>query len=144
MKNLNKIKLLFLCVFINYNALSQSNGTYPKVELIKGDTVVVFSIEQSKKLATINETKKSLEKINEIQVQELLVKDSIIGTQSIIISDLEKIKKNNEIIISEKNKLEQLYIEQNKILTTEVKKQKRYKWYAIITAATTTFFWISK
>lgn len=144
MKNLNKIILLFLCVFVNYNAFSQSNGIYPKVEVINGDTVVVFSIEQSKKLAAINETKKSLEKMNEIQVQELIVKDSIIGTQSVIISDLENINKNNEVIISEKDKLELLHIEQNEILTNEVKTQKRYKWYAIITAITTSIFLVSK
>jgi len=144
MKNLNKIILLFLCVFINSNAFSQSNGIYPKVEVINADTVVVFSIEQSKKLAAINETKKSLEKMNEIQVQELIVKDSIIGTQSVIISDLEKINKNNQVIISEKDKLELLHIEQNKILTNEIKTQKRYKWYAILTAITTTIFLVSK
>jgi hypothetical protein len=138
MKNLNNKLFCFLCIFVSLNAFSQSNGTYPKIEVINEDTVIVFDIEQGKKLAIINETKKKLEQLNNLQGLELETKDSIINVQNEIIVKLEEVEKSNKIIIEEKNKIEQVYKEENKLYSDEIKKQKRYKWLAIISGITST------
>jgi len=138
MKNLNNKVFCFLCIFVSLNAFSQSNGTYPKFEVINEDTVIVFDIEQGKKLAIINETKKKLEQLNNLQGLELETKDSIINVQNEIIVKLEEVDKSNKIIIEEKNKIEQVYKEENKLYSDEIKKQKRYKWLAIISGITST------
>jgi hypothetical protein len=138
MKNLNNKLFCFLCIFVSLNAFSQSNGTYPKIEVINEDTVIVFDIEQGKKLAIINETKKKLEQLNNLQGLELETKDSIINVQNEIIVKLQEVDKSNKIIIEEKNKVEQVYKEENKLYSDEIKKQKRYKWLAIISGITST------
>lgn len=138
MKNLNNKLFCFLCIFVSLNAFSQSNGIYPKIEVINADTVIVFDIEQGKKLAIINETKKKLEQLNNLQSLELETKDSIINVQSDIIVKLEQVDKSNKVIIEEQNRLEQVYKDENKLYSEEIKKQKRYKWLAIISGITST------
>lgn len=146
MKNLTKIIVGVFCVFLTFNGLSQSKpNKYPHVQVIESDTVIIFDIDQGRKLALINESKKRLEQLNAIQLKELNEKDSIILNQNAIIVHDDKIKKSyNDIIIENKN-LQQLCQDEKKILLDEIKKQKRYKWYAIIGGITTTSLvtWLS-
>ena len=139
MKNSIKFVICVFCTLLTTTAFSQSNVTkYPKVEIIDVDTVIIFDLDQGRKLAIVNESKKRLEQLNEIQSKELLEKDTIISNQNAIIVNYEKIEKAYGAILVENKKLEQLCQDEKKILTDEIKQQKRYKWYAIFGGITTT------
>jgi hypothetical protein len=123
-----------------------NTSKYPSVQVIESDTVIIFDLEQGRKLAIINESKKHLEQLNEIQLKELSEKDSIIVNQNAIIVHGDKIQKAYNSIIIENKNLEQLCQDEKKILTDEIKKQKRYKWTAIISGITInlTTLWITQ
>jgi hypothetical protein len=145
MKNLIKFVTCVFCILLTSDAFSQVNTSkYPSVQVIESDTVIIFDLEQGRKLAIINESKKHLEQLNEIQLKELNEKDSIIINQNAIIVHDDKIKKAyNDIIVENKN-LEKLCQDEKIILDQEIKKQKRYKWTAIISGITVniTTLWI--
>jgi ASC-1-like (ASCH) protein len=137
MKNLIKFVICVFCVLLSCNAFSQVNASkYPKVEIIESDTVIIFDIDQGRKLAIINESKKRLEQLNEIQLKELNVKDSIIINQNAIIVHDDKIKKAYTDIIVENKNLEKLCQDEKSIQMQEIKKQKRHKWLAIVSGIT--------
>ena len=137
MKNLIKVVTCVFCLLLTSDAFSQvKTSKYPSVQVIESDTVIIFDLEQGRKLAIINESKKHLEQLNQIQLKELNEKDSIIINQNAIIVHDDKIKKAYSDIIIENKKLEQLCQDEKKILTDEIKKQKRYKWTAIISGIT--------
>lgn len=147
MKNLIKVITCVFCLLLTSDAFSQvKTSKYPSVQIIESDTVIIFNLEQGRKLAIINESKKHLEKLNDIQLKQLNEKDSIIINQNAIILHGDKIKMAYNDIIIEKNKLEQLCQDEKKILTQEIKKQKRYKWTAIISGITVNFtaLWITQ
>jgi hypothetical protein len=137
MKNLIKLITCVFCVLLTSNAFSQvKTSKYPSIQVIESDTVIIFDLEQGRKLAIINESKKHLEQLNEIQLKELNEKDSIIINQNAIIVQNDKIKKAyNDVIIENKN-LEKLCQDEKIILMQEINKQKRYKWTAIISGIT--------
>jgi hypothetical protein len=145
MKNLIKFVICVFCILLTSDAFSQvKTSKYPSVQIIESDTVIIFDLEQGRKLAIINESKKRLEQLNEIQLKELNEKDSIILNQNAIIVHDDKIKKAyNDIIVENKN-LEKLCQDEKTILNQEIKKQKRYKWTAIISGITVniTTLWI--
>lgn len=139
MKNSIKLVICVFCTYLSSTAFSQSNvNKYPKVEIIESDTVIVFDLDQGRKLAIINESKKRLEELNAIQNKELTEKDSIIYNQSVIVTKYVKIEKAYDAIIVENKNLEKLCQDEKIILTDEIKKQKRYKWYAIFGGITST------
>jgi hypothetical protein len=145
MKNLIKFVICVFCILLTSDAFSQvKTSKYPSIQVIESDTVIIFDLEQGRKLAIINESKKHLEQLNEIQLKELNEKDSIIINQNAIIVHDDKIKKAyNDIIVENKN-LEKLCQDEKIILDQEIKKQKRYKWTAIISGITVniTTLWI--
>jgi hypothetical protein len=145
MKNLIKIITCVFCILLTSNALSQvKTSKYPSVQVIESDTVVIFDLEQGRKLAIINESKKHLEQLNQIQLKELNEKDSIIINQNAIIVHDDRIKKAYSDIIVENKNLEKLCQDEKTILIEEIKKQKRYKLTAIISGITLNIFtvWI--
>jgi hypothetical protein len=123
-----------------------NTSKYPSVQVIESDTVIIFDLEQGRKLAIINESKKHLEQLNQIQLKELNEKDSIIVHQNAIIVHGDKIQNAYNAIIIENTNLEQLCQDEKKILSDEIKKQKRYKWTAIISGITInlTTLWITQ
>lgn len=145
MKNLIKCVICVFCILLTSDAFSQvKTSKYPSIQVIESDTVIIFDIDQGRKLAIINESKKRLEQLNEIQLKELNEKDSIIINQNAIIVHDDKIKKAYSDIIVENKKLEKLCQDEKSILMQEIKKQKRYKWTAIISGITVnlTTLWI--
>ena len=96
MKNSIKLVICVFCTYLSSTAFSQSNvNKYPKVEIIESDTVIVFDLDQGRKLAIINESKKRLEELNAIQNKELTEKDSIIYNQSVIVTKYVKIERKD-------------------------------------------------
>ena len=147
MKNLIKVITCVFCLLLTSDAFSQvKTSKYPSIQVIESDTVIIFDLEQGRKLAIINESKKHLEQLNEIQLKELNQKDSIIINQNAIIVHDDKIKKAYSDIIIENKKLEKLCQDEKSILMQEIKKQKRYKWTAIISGITLniTTLWITQ
>ena len=146
---LNSIVILFFYIFIGFNALSQqSQSKYPSVSVINTDTVLIFTIEQSKKLAIINEDRKRLKQLNEINEKQLSQKDSIIQMQYNQLVNFDKIKRKYDVIVVEKESMKKLCDSQSILFEKEIKKQNRQKWIAIISGvvsvATISYFYILK
>jgi len=147
MKNLNKYAIALYAVFFASLAFSQRNSTeYPSIELKGVDTVIVFKIEQGRKLAQQNEERKKLIKLNDIQNKELIQKDSVIVYQQNVIDNYILIEKAQKVIINEKSKQITMCDDEKVLIKDELKKQKRYKWTAIISGVTVNIFtiWITQ
>ena len=145
--NLNKHIALIYAVFIASLAFSQHNVLeYPSIELKGSDTVIMFKIEQGRKLALFNEERKKLIKLNDIQNKELIQKDSVIAYQQNVIDNYLLIEKAQMVIINEKSKQISMCDNQKVLINDELKKQKRYKWTAIISGITVNVFtiWITQ
>lgn len=148
MKLSRVLNVLFL-TFVSFIGLSQKTQLdYPIVSVINSDTVIIFSFEQGKNLAIINENKKRLEKLNDLNNQELLQKDSVIQMQNGQLINNDKIIQKYQFIVKEKENQNELSNSQNTLLKTELKKQIRQKWIAIISGiagvATISYFYIIK
>jgi hypothetical protein len=147
MKNLNRYAIALCAVFFASLAFSQRNATeYPSIELKGADTVIVFKIEQGRKLAQQNEERKKLIKLNDIQNKELIQKDSVIVYQQNVIDNYILIEKAQKVIINEKSKQISMCDDEKVLIEDELKKQKRYKWTDIISGVTVNIFtiWITQ
>lgn len=147
MKNLIKYVIAFCVVFIASDAFSQHNVVkYPTVELKGSDTVICFTLEQGRELAKRNEERKMLLEVNSLQSKELAQMDSIINLQRSQISTYQSIDKAQQVIILEVKKQVDMCDTQRALLEKELKKQKRYKWTAIISgiALNTVTIWITQ
>jgi hypothetical protein len=133
MKNLNRFLISFLVFFSPFAAISQEGvAQYPLVELRGLDTLIVFEIGQGRKLAIFNEERKKLQSIVSLQNAELAQKDSVIMHQGVIIEKYASIDQAHQIIVDEKSKQIAFCEKQLNSLSSELKKQKRYKLTAII------------
>ena len=147
MKNLIKYATLIYAVFLASLAFSQRSATeYPSIELKGADTVIVFKIEQGKKLAQFNEERKKLIKVVDIQDKQLIQKDSVIAYQQNMIDTYKSIDEAQQVIIDEKSKQISMCDDEKLLIRDELKKQKRYKWTAIISGITVNIFtiWITQ
>jgi len=144
MKLNNILKLIFY-ILISFNAFSQK---YPSISVINSDTVMIFNIDQAKKIALIIEDKKKLYKLNVINENELLKKDSIITMQYNQIVNCNKILTKYNTIIVEKEKSKKLLDMQCDLYSKEIKRLSRQKWIAIISGvfsvATISYFYVIK
>jgi basic membrane lipoprotein Med (substrate-binding protein (PBP1-ABC) superfamily) len=145
---LGKITLVFFVLFSFGSRAQVLESKYPKVSVIESDTVIIFSFSQSQKLAIINEDKKRLEKLNQINEKQIASKDSIIKYQYNELVNSDKINQKQQRIIQEKDKQIKLSDSQNTILLKEIRKQVRQKWIAIASGiagfATITYFYLTK
>lgn len=127
MKNLIKtIFFVFLLQFCN-----AQKKQYPLTILIDDDSLVCFTIEQSKQLAIWNEEKKECINLYKNSNQKIVQFENITKTQKSIIDNLE-----NEIIqhnknLEDKNKIISVFEDEKKYLKKQVIKQKFYKWISI-------------
>lgn len=127
MKNLIKtIFFVFLLQFCN-----AQKKEYPLTILIDDDSLVCFTIEQSKQLAIWNEEKKECINLYKNSNQKIVQFENILITQKGIIDNLE-----NEIIqhnknLEDKNKIISVFEDEKKYLKKQVIKQKFYKWISI-------------
>jgi hypothetical protein len=147
MRSLSRLKHLFFVVFITSNALCQQNVIkYPLVQVIDNDTLITFKVDQAKKLAVFNEERKKLITVNGILEKQSILKDSVIQQQKEVITTYINVEKAQQVIIDEKNKQLELTNSENKLLHKEIKKQKRYKWTAVISGITVNIFtiWITQ
>lgn len=147
MKNSIKYIIAFYAVFLASAAFSQHNAVkYPVVELQGADTVICFTLEQGRELAKRNEERKMLLEVNALQGKEIAQMDSIINLQRSQISTYQSIDTAQQVIIQEVKKQVNMCDTQRALLEKELKKQKRYKWTAIISgiALNTVTIWITQ
>lgn len=127
MKNLIKtIFFVFLLQFCN-----AQKKQYPLTILIDDDSLVCFTIEQSKQLAIWNEEKKECINLYKNSNEKIVQLENISTTQKGIIDNLE-----NEIVqhnknLEDKNKIINIFEDEKKYLKKQVIKQKIYKWISI-------------
>lgn len=138
-----------LIVFMTSAAFSQMKTTiYPKVIVYDKDTVIIFSIEQGKKLAELNEDRKECFENNEILKLEIKQKDIIISEEKDKVVNYDKIVENYNEILKAKKDIQDLCNSEKQILTHEISKRNKHKWFAIIGGTITTGFmtylWITK
>ena len=129
-----------LIVFMTSAAFSQMKTTiYPKVIVYDKDTVIIFSIEQGKKLAELNEDRKECFENNEILKLEIKQKDIIISEEKDKVVNYDKIVENYNEILKAKKDIQEL---------CNSEKRNKHKWFAIIGGTITTGFmtylWITK
>lgn len=106
----------------------------------KGDTLICFSVNESKFLLKEYYRAKELDEVLKICETEKQISDTIIVRSLVIISDLKQVNANNQQIIKAKDyELEQANISIG-IANKNVRKQKVYKWIAIGVGATITGF----
>lgn len=124
-----KIKILVISLFLSVKLFSQE---YPKLLIVKQDTLVVFTKYQSVFLAKINEENKINRTIIINQEKQLSLKDSIISidkknfNSAMSMSDSYKeVIKSKDAIIKTQNSKENIYVK-------EVKKQKTQKNITIV------------
>ena len=141
------IKYLFIILCFHC-----SGQNYPKTILLKKDTVIVFSIEQGKRLSLINEERKKCGEELLIVEKQLILKGRVAGTDeeanlkdTIIEGYKDKISSYSEIentlgkIINEKNDLLGICEDEKDDLKKDIRKQKIQKWIAICSGVVLTF-----
>ena len=147
MMNLIKHTTAIYAVFLASVAFSQHNAVkYPSVELKGADTVICFTMEQGRTLAQRNEERKKFEAVMKIQQLELQQMDSIIASQNRMIETYKSIDETQQVIIKEVKSQVEMCDSQRMLIEKELKKQKRYKWTAIISgiALNTVTIWITQ
>ena len=126
-----KINLIVLFSILFQFAFSQLKNEYPIVSVIENDSVVIFSLKQSKKLIEINEQKKECFELKSILDNEIIQKDTIIYAQRKKIENLNSIAEEKQSIIKTKDELIQICEDEKGNLRKEIRKQKIGKWLSI-------------
>jgi hypothetical protein len=126
-----KINLIVLFSVLFQFAFSQLKNEYPIVSVIENDSVVIFSLKQSKKLIEINEQKKECFELKYILNNEIIQKDTIIYAQRKKIENLNSIVDEKQSIIKTKDELIQICEDEKGNLRKEIRKQKIGKWLSI-------------
>lgn len=142
MKLINIFCILIMTVALYNKGFCQDTVVkkYPKVLVIENDTLVAFTIQQSKKLAMINESNKLCQK-------NLTDSDSIISIQlnqlsnrKKVIDNLYSIISNDSIIFNKKDELNKICNDELNLCKSDLKRHKIQKWIAYGVASVTSFF----
>ena len=136
--SLSKYLVFIGCVFIALPSIAQKRKAkkkepvvYPVTKVLDKDSVIIFTLDQGKELAKINEDRKRLQQLNKKCEFQLKFKDSIILLQEKQIVDYQSIKFDYDLMVKQMNRMQQLCGDEKKILNKEIKKQKRQKWASI-------------
>lgn len=131
--NIGKMNLRnkIITLFIFACSLVHAQSEYPKTMISEKDTLIVFTLEQARKITEINEEKKYCLQQNDILEKEIVQKDTIINSLEKKVNDLGTIETKYQKIIKEKNELKDICESEKQSLNKEVRKQKTHKWIAI-------------
>lgn len=118
---------MLILLAVNLASFSQT------VTCLSNDTVICFSIPQSKILLTkIAKGNESKELLTNYEGKSTLLSD-LVNQHESTISILTRISDNKESIINNKNREIEIYQSEIKGLKKEIKRQKLYKWAAVLT-----------
>jgi hypothetical protein len=150
---LNSTFLLF-AISISFTSFAQRKKKvmiqvqYPVVRVIEKDSVMIFTLEQTKELAKINEERLKLLSNVRITNSQLKFKDSIIRMQETQIFDLKLVKFDYDEIVKQMQRQQKAFIDEKAILNREVKRQRRQKYASIgsgiLSFGTLLYFYIHK
>lgn len=130
--SLNRLILILALMLCQFSYAQSDSLKYPKVIIFDGDTVTVFSMEQSLELAKRNEQLKECNTLYTISESQISKQNTIVKTQKEKISNLEQIVKDYKDISNAKDdKLDICELEKSD-LKEEVERQKKHKIIAII------------
>lgn len=127
-RNWKSFSLSFIVLCVSYSAMPQNNGgEYPKAIILGGDTVMSFTIEQTKELAKRNEYLKKISLDLRDCDSIVVLKNELISNRESKIMDLENVLSNKDSIISNHDKIHALNDEKIADLKHEIKRHKRHK-----------------
>jgi septal ring factor EnvC (AmiA/AmiB activator) len=130
MKNL--ISTLFsICLFVQI-CFTQIKSKYPSAIILDNDSLMCFTLTQSKQLAVWNENRKECIEIQKEESKKFIELDKISKTQIKLINNLEQEIIHYKNTIEDKNKLISVCEDEKNTLKREVKKQRRGKIIAVI------------
>jgi len=122
-----------LVVFLLFSNIAYSQlKKYPTLNVIDGDTVLIFDLFQGKELIKINETKKQYIELFDLNKKELERKNTIISVQEDKIRSYEYVIKDYDTIVKSMGNLITLSEQKIREQKKEIRKQKTHKWVAII------------
>jgi len=127
--NLRISLLLFILGFSKL--LIAQKVEFPIVSIIEGDSVIIFTTEQGRKLVNINEQKNECFENLDISKKELKQEKVITESQKVQIKNLEQVVLDKDTIIESNKSLNAICENEKKLLEKEVRKQKIAKWLSI-------------
>lgn len=125
-----RISLLLLILSFSKLLFSQK-VEFPIVSIIDGDSVIIFTTEQGRKLVNINEQKNECFENLDISKKELKQEKVITESQKVQIKNLEQVVSDKDVIIESNKSLNAICEDEKKLLEKEVRKQKIAKWLSI-------------
>lgn len=147
--------ILIGCVLLSFHSLGQKRKkkepekvVYPQVTLVGKDTLMLFTLDQTKQMAKDNEERKKLKQVVFNQNSQMKFKDSIILMQETQLTDLKLIKFDYDLIVEQMKVQQQICSDEKAVLNREIRKQRRHKIYAIsggiLSFGTMLYFYIYK
>lgn len=130
MKNL--INTIFLICLFTPICFTQIKTKYPSAIVLDKDSLMCFTLTQSKQLAVWNENRKECIEIQKQENNKFIELDKITKAQKKVIDNLEQEIIHYKSTIEDKNKLMSVFEDEKNTLKKEVKKQRRGKIIAII------------
>jgi hypothetical protein len=127
MKNLINVILLIFIVNVAY-----SQNKYPIATIINNDTLICFTIKQSRQMTIWNEERKECAELQKVDREKIIELEGISKKQLGIISNLESEINQHKGTIIDKDKLLKLCEDEKKFLKKEVRKQKTGKVLSIV------------
>jgi len=127
MKNLINVILLIFIINVAY-----SQNKYPIVTIINNDTLICFTIKQSRQMTMWNEERKECAELQKVDREKIIELEGISKKQLGIISNLEIEINQHKGTIIDKNNLLKLCEDEKKFLKKEVRKQKTGKVLSIV------------
>jgi len=126
----SKIKLLVISFFLVCSANAQKIE-YPIVSVLDGDSVIIFTTEQGRKLVKINELKNECLENESVLKQENGKQKTIITSQKTQLDNLNTVVADKDTIIENTNNLKKICEDENAQLKKDVRKQKIAKWLSV-------------
>lgn len=120
---MNKVLSIFLTLIVS-SVFSQE---YPKMVVIKNDSCVIFTLNQSRQMIIWDVEYDECKEEREILIEEIALKDSVITNQKNMVDEYNEIFELYNAIKDEKDTLIQLHVEEKQLLEKQIKKQKRQK-----------------
>jgi len=128
----NLIKTILFVFALQFCYAQQIKTKHPSVIVLNNDTLVCFTMEQSKQIAVWNEQRKECLELRKNDNQKINELENISNQQIGLISNSEKETGLLKLNLQDKDSLNKICEDENKSLKKEVRKQKIGKWIAII------------
>jgi hypothetical protein len=127
----NLINTILFVFALQFCYAQKIKTKYPSIIVLSKDTLVCFTIEQSKQIAVWNEQRKECLELRKNDNQKIGELQNVINQQTGLITNLENETGLLNANIKDKDALIQICEDEKKSLKKEVRKQKIGKWIGI-------------